>query len=92
MSRFLIMSLLFLASCSGSVRVSKTTPKHGAVPETNPVMVDSVSVDRSSSTAFLVFYIPILLGAIYLTYRTFKKHKVLIGTNAFKINQEGDQL
>ena len=84
MSRFLIMSLLFLASCSGSVRVSKTTPKHGAVPETNPVMVDSVSVDRSSSTAFLVFYIPILLGA--------KKHKVLIGTNDFKINQEGDQL
>lgn len=73
MSRFLIISLLFLASCSGSVRVSKNIPKHGAVPETNPARVDNVSVDIYSSTAFLVFYIPILLGATYITYRTFKR-------------------
>tara|TARA_R110000851_G_C12993042_1_gene557540 strand:+ start:440 stop:691 length:252 start_codon:yes stop_codon:yes gene_type:complete len=75
MSRFLIISLLFLASCSGSVRVNKTVPKHGAVPELNPVRADGISVDRFSSTAFLVFYTPILLGSAYLTYRTFKKTK-----------------
>ena len=55
MSRFLIISLLFLASCSGSVRVSKNIPKHGAVPETNPARVDNVSVDIYSSTAFFSF-------------------------------------
>jgi len=75
MSRFLIISLLFLVSCSGSLRVNRDVIKHGAVPEVNPVKTESVSVDRFSTTAFLVFYTPILLGSIYLTYRTFKKTK-----------------
>ncbi len=81
MSRLLIISLIFLVSCSGSLRVNKTVPKHGSVPEVNPVRTEGISVNRFSSTAFLVFYTPILLGAVYLTYRTFKKQKVSEITN-----------
>jgi hypothetical protein len=76
MNRFLIIPLLFLMSCSGSLRVNQDVAKHGNVPVINPVETEIVSVDRFSRTAFFVFYAPIILGAVYLTYRTFKKDRV----------------
>jgi len=75
MSRFLILSLLFLVSCSDSLRVNRDVMKHGAVPEVNPVREESIIIDKESNYAFWVVYIPILSVMGFLTWKTFKKEK-----------------
>ena len=74
MRSLILVCALLMVSCSGYMRVDGDVQQHGAVPEVHTVK-DNVQVDKSSSTAFWVFYVPVLLGAIYLTYAAFKPTK-----------------
>ena len=75
MKKIFILFVLCFASCEDSYRVSNFTPKHGAVPLINPARTNTVSVEKDSITAFLVLYIPILLGISFLTWKMFRKPK-----------------
>ena len=60
-----------MASCTGYAKIGDTH-RHGSVPKVNPVKEDQVVVEKDSSYAFLLIYTPILLGVVYMTWKTFK--------------------
>tara|TARA_R100001015_G_scaffold17883_1_gene10254 strand:+ start:1067 stop:1294 length:228 start_codon:yes stop_codon:yes gene_type:complete len=63
-----------MTSCSGYMRVDGNAQQHGAIPEVHTVK-NNAQIEKTSSTAFWLFYSPLLLGAIYLTYAAFKPTK-----------------
>ena len=72
MKKILSISLLsILASCSGYTKIGETT-QHGNFRGENPVKTEQVLIEKDSNYAFWIFYIPILLGVGWLTWKTFK--------------------
>ena len=69
----LIPFLLCLVSCSDYIKVDGGTHQHGTVPQSNPVKSSQVFVEKNSSYAFWLVYLPILSGVSYMTWKTFKK-------------------
>ena len=70
----LILFLVCLVSCSDYIKVGGTH-QHGAVPQSNPVRSNQVFVEKDSSYAFWLVYLPILSGVSYMTWKTFKSTK-----------------
>ena len=75
MKKLLIPIILCLASCSGYVKVDDKLYQHGAVPQTNPVKSEQVIIDKKSNYAFWLVYTPILLGVVFLAWKTYKSKK-----------------
>ncbi len=75
MKKLLIPFILFLTSCSGYMKIDDSVYQHGNVPQKNPVVESTTTIETDSHYAFWLVYTPILLGAIYMTWKTFQPKK-----------------